>query len=139
MKDLLDTNVVSEWSKPKPHGAASAWLDSQSPSDFGIPSIAFFEIQVGIERARRQHPIKAAELSAWLDRLHRTATVVPFDAAAARETARLIHGTSLDLLEDAMIAAIAKVNGLTVITRNTKDFEHFGVPQFNPFLFRKKS
>ena len=90
-----------------------------------------------MEPARRQYPDKAAELDGWIERLLRTTTIVAFDAIAARETARLIHGRSLEHLEDAMIAAIAKVNGLTIITRNAKDFEPFGVSQFNPFLYRK--
>ncbi len=47
----------------------------------------------------------------------------------------MMHGKSLDLLEDAMIAAIAAVNGLTIATRDTADFLHFGVAQVDRFLF----
>lgn len=71
-----------------------------------------------------------------MDRLEREVTVLPLDGPAARETAHLIHGKSLDLLEDAMIAAIARVHNLTVATRNTRDFVLFDVPLVDPFLFR---
>lgn len=64
----------------------------------------------------------------------KVSVVLPLDTAASRETAKLMRGKSLDLLEDAMIAAIAKVNGLTVATRNTGDFKNFNVPQVDPFL-----
>ena len=134
MKFLLDTNIPSELRKPKPHGAVAAWYAAHPESAYAIPSIATYEIQVGIEILRNQNPIKAGELDIWLDLLLQTATMLPFSDAAARETARLMHGKSLDFLEDAMIAAIAKVNGLILATRNTKDFIQFGVPQVNPFL-----
>jgi hypothetical protein len=55
---------------------------------------------------------------------------------AAREAARLMQGQSRELFEDAIIAAIAKVNGLTVATRNARDFERFNVPLVNPFTFK---
>lgn len=55
------------------------------------------------------------------------------DGAAFRCWAKLMHRQSDTLYEDAMIAAVAKVNGLTVVTRNVRDFAGFGVPVFNPF------
>ena len=58
------------------------------------------------------------------------------DAACFREYARLIHGRSNTLIEDAMIAATARVHGLTVATRNERDFAHFTVAVFNPFRYR---
>ena len=125
---------MSELQKPKPHGAVVAWFFSQPPSAFAIPSVAIYETQVGIEVVRSQNPVKAAEIEAWLDEALKVSVVLPLDTAAARETAKLMRGKSLDLLEDAMIAAIAKVNGLTVATRNTADFRNFNVPQIDPFL-----
>jgi predicted nucleic acid-binding protein len=132
---LLDTNITSELRKPRPHGAVVAWFASRAPSAYAVPSIAIYEAQAGAEIVRFQNPAKAAEIEMWISDLIRLSRVLPLDAPAAQETARLMHGKSLDLLEDAMIAAIAKVNGLTIATRNTADFLSFGVPQVNPFLF----
>ena len=55
------------------------------------------------------------------------------DGAAFRCWAKLMHRQSDTLYEDAMIAAVAKVNGLTVVTRNVRDFTGFGIPVLNPF------
>ena len=63
--------------------------------------------------------------------------VLPMDAAVFRVWARLMHRASDTLYEDAMIAATAKVHGLTVATRNVRDFKPFGVPVLNPFAATK--
>jgi predicted nucleic acid-binding protein len=97
--------------------------------------VSIYEIQVGVESVRSHDPFKASEIELWLAELIQFTRIVAFDAAAARETARMMHGKSLDLLEDAMIAAIAAVNGLTIATRDTADFLHFGVAQVDRFLF----
>jgi len=96
-----------------------------------------YEIQAGAEVTRRQNAQKAQEIEAWADALTDTAVVIPLDAACAREAARMMARQSKLLIEDAMIAAIAKVNGLTIATRNTRDFKQFSVPLVNPFLFPK--
>jgi predicted nucleic acid-binding protein len=62
-----------------------------------------------------------------------TFQILPMDGPAFRCWARLMHRQSDTLYEDAMIAAIATVHQLTVVTRNTKDFSHFGVELLNPF------
>jgi len=134
---LLDTNVVSELRKTRPHGAVLAWYESHPPTAYGLPALALYEVQAGAEVTRRQNPAKAQEIEAWADALTETAVVIPLDAACAREAAKMMARKSKLLIEDAMIAAIAKVNGLTVATRNTRDFEHFAVPVVNPFLFPK--
>jgi len=133
---LLDTSVISEFRKTRPHGAVMAWYKAYSPSAFAIPSVAFFELQIGAEMTRKQDAAKAREIESWIETVLRSATVLSLDAAAAREAARLLERHSWDLVGDGMIAAIAKVNGLTVATRNTKDFERFGVKLVNPFLHR---
>jgi predicted nucleic acid-binding protein len=91
---------------------------------------------MGVEQLRSQDPERAARFEFWIARLEAGDHVLPFDAAASRETARLLHKQPMSLMADAMIAAIAKVNGLTLATRNTRDFERFRVPLVNPFIYR---
>lgn len=98
-----------------------------------MPAAAVGEIQQGIERARVRDSEKAAEIEVWLESLLQTAQVLPADAAVFRAWAKLMHRRSGDLIVDALIAATAQVHGLTVVTRNTRDFETLGVPTVNPF------
>jgi toxin FitB len=108
--------VVSELRKPKPHGAAVAWLHSLELGQGFFSAVTFGEIQRGVELTRRQDPVKANEIEAWAAQLERTSQVLPMDAACFREYARLMHHRS-DTLGEAMIAATARVHGLTVSTR----------------------
>jgi predicted nucleic acid-binding protein len=133
---LIDTNVVSEVRKPKPHAGTVAWLHSLSADQGLFSAVTFGEIQRGIELTRRQDPIKANEIEAWAAQLERSAQVLPMDAACFREYARLMHRRTDTLSEDAMVAATARVHGLTVATRNERDFEHFDVAVLNPFKYR---
>jgi toxin FitB len=130
---LLDTNVVSELRKPRPHGAVLAWLDGVDDANLHLATVTLGEIQAGIELTREQDPGKASELEAWLDLVSLSYNVLPMDGSAFRCWARLMHRQSNTLYEDAMIAAIAKVNHLTVVTRNGADFKMFEVPLLNPF------
>ncbi len=130
---LIDTNVVSEMRKRKPHGGALAWLQSLELEQVFFSAVTFGEIQKGVEITRQQDPVKANEIDAWAGQLERASQVLPMDAACLREYARLMQGRSEALAEDAMIAATARVHGLTVATRNERDFAHFGVSVFNPF------
>jgi toxin FitB len=91
------------------------------------------ELQAGAELTRKQDPTKAAAMDAWIDQLAAAYEVIPMDASMFREWARLMAGKSDQLLEDAMIAATARVRGLVVVTRNVRDFEMFRVEVLNPF------
>ncbi len=130
---LLDTNVVSELRKPKPHGAVVAWLQSLREDQIYISAVTLGELQRGIERTRKQDSAKAREIEAWLDQVEASQNWLATDAACFREWARLMEGRSDHLLEDAMIAATARVHDLKVATRNTSDFRLFDVDLFNPF------
>lgn len=132
-KYLLDTNVVSELRKPKPHGGAVAWLGALAEEQIFISAVTLGELQTGVERTRAQDPDKAHEIELWVDQLAGSFQVLAMDAQCFREWARLIQGKPESLLEDAMIAATARIHGLSVATRNQKDFEDFGVAFVNPF------
>ena len=136
MAFLLDTNVVSELRKPRPHGAVLAWLQSSNDADLHLASVTLGEIQAGIEITRDQDPVKAQEIERWLDQLSGSFNLLPMDGAAFRCWAQLMHRRSDTLYEDAMIAAIARVHNLTVVTRNVADFREFGVALLNPFEHR---
>lgn len=130
---LLDTNVVSELRKPKPHGAVLAWFRGLEDSQVHLSAVTIGEIQAGIELTREQDAAKALEIAAWLEMVAASYNVLPMDAAAFRAWAQLMHRRSDTVYEDAMIAATAQIHGLTVVTRNVVDFKAFGVTLFNPF------
>lgn len=134
---LLDTNVVSELRKPKPHGAVVAWLRQLRDEQLFLSAVTLGELQAGIERTREQDAKKAQEIESWVDQLADSIQVLPMDAPCFREGARVMNRKSQTLLEDAMIAATALVHGLTVATRNERDFAALGVALFNPFLPNK--
>jgi len=130
---LLDTNIVSELRKPRPHGAVIAWLSSLRTDQILISAVTIGELQAGVEQTRRQDPTKADEIESWLESIEMSFSTVPMDSACFREWSRLIAGKPEVLRQDAMIAATARAHGLTVATRDEKDFRHFGVKLINPF------
>ena len=133
---LLDTNVVSELRRPRPHGAVLVWLQAVDDAQLFISAVTLGEIQAGIELTREQDTDKASEIEAWLDQVAAAYNVLSLDAAAFREWARLMHRRSDTLYEDAMIAATARVHGLTVVSRNVADFKALGMEAINPFTAR---
>jgi predicted nucleic acid-binding protein len=130
---LLDTNVVSEVRRLKPHGAVVAWLAATSDELLFVSAVTIGELQAGVEITRDQDPAKAHEIERWIDRLANAYAVLALDAPIMRIWARLMHRSSDALTFDAMIAATALVHGCTVVTRNVRDFKPFAVPTLDPF------
>ena len=138
MSFLLDTCVVSECLKPKPEAAVQAWLDRNDSPGVFLSVLVIGEIRQGI--ARIAGTPKAASLENWLEqsllpRFDRR--VLPVDEAVAkcwgdlRGTA-MMRGITPPVI-DSLLAATALVNRLTVVTRNTQDFEAFGVELIDPW------
>jgi hypothetical protein len=130
---LLDTNIISEIHKPRPHGAVVAWFDALRDEQVCLSAVTLLELQEGIERTRRQDAAKADAIEAWVDELENASIVLPMNGRCFRETARMLVGKQEDLFYDVMIAATARIHGLTVATRNERDFKHLGVQMINPF------
>jgi len=136
---LLDTNVVSELRRQKPHGAVIAWLNSVDDKDLYLSAVTLAEIQAGIELTWDQNPEKAEELESWLNLVTDSYNILPMDGVTFRIWAKLMHKHSDTLYEDAMIAATAKNNKLIVVTQNVTDFEYFDMDIVNPFEYSEKT
>jgi predicted nucleic acid-binding protein len=132
-KYLLDTNVVSETRKARPHGAVMQWLTGFEVGQIFLSAVTLGELQVGIEKTRHHDQRKAEEIEHWVDQLAAVYEVLPMDAQCFRDWARIMDSKPPDLLEDAMIAATARVHSLIVATRNERDFRQLEVRTFNPF------
>ena len=130
---LLDTNVVSELRKPKPHQGVVEWIRRAPEESLFLSVVSIGEIQAGIEITREQDPQKADEIEAWLTDVAQTYNIVPADAPVFRRWAQLMHRRPDHHLEDALIAATALVRDLVVVTRNVPDFKPFGVRSLDPF------
>ena len=135
---LLETNVVSELRRPSPHPAVLDWIRDTPADQLHLSAVTIGEIQAGIEITRQQDAPKAQQLEAWLNRVLMTYNLLAVDAAAFRVWARLMHRQSDTLMQDALIAAVASVHRLTVVTRNVRDFQRLGVPTLDPFADRRK-
>jgi toxin FitB len=135
---LVDINVVSELRRRRPHGAVTAWLESIADADLHLSAVTIGELQSGVEITRDQDSERAAEIERWLEQVADTWNILPMDAHAFRRWAKLMHRRSDRLIEDAMIAATAVTHDLTVVTRNVRDFEAFGVRTFNPFGWKAR-
>jgi predicted nucleic acid-binding protein len=130
---LLDTNVVSELRKRKPHQGVVDWVQRAPNESLFLSVVSVGEIQAGIEITREQDSHKAEEIEEWLAEVAQTYNIVVADAPIFRRWAQLMHRRPDHHLEDALIAATALVRGMTVVTRNVDDFEPFGVRVVNPF------
>ncbi len=132
-KYLLDTNVVSELRKKKPHGAVLAWFSDLQEEQIFLSAVTMGELQAGIELTRIHDPLKASNIEHWLDQVAESYRILPMDTACFREWGRLMRRKGDELIEDGMIAATARVHALVIATRNERDFRRLEVEFFNPF------
>ncbi len=134
MTYLVDANVLGEPTKPAPNQKVVDWLRAHE-ADVVVDAIVLGELQLGI--LARPSGRKRTELERWFDSVVAALECLPWDGAVSRRWAELVaqlrrRGRSLPLL-DSMIAATALEHGLTVATRNTRDFKITGVRVVSPF------
>jgi predicted nucleic acid-binding protein len=132
---LLDTNVVSELRKRRGDRGVKQWVAEQSGADLAISVVTVIEIETGILRKGRTDPDQARILTRWFEQNVLTGfadRILPLDLAAARRVASL-HVADQAPQHDALIAGTALARGLTVVTRNARDFERAGVEYLNPW------
>ena len=134
---LVDTNIVSETRRARPHAGVMAFLREAGERNLHVSAVTLGELQAGIETTREQDRAKAAELEAWTENIAATWNVLPMDAQTFRLWAKLMHRRSDTLVQDAMIAATALIHDLKIVTRNVGHFKDFGVEIINPFVSRK--
>lgn len=138
MSYLLDTNVVSELRKigdGKADANVAAWIDAEDAASFFISAITILELERGVLGVQRRDAAQGARLRAWLDNHVRPAfagRILPVDDAIATRCAHL-HIPDRRNEVDVLIAATALVHGLTVTTRNVRDFAGTGVVVVNPW------
>lgn len=132
---LLDTVVLSELRKSRPHPKVLRWLDAQTESNLFLSVVSLGEIERGAEKQRGVSPEFSRELFRWLETLQNDFSdrILHVTPAIARHWGSLSAQLNHDGV-DLLIAATAVKHGLTVVTRNTKHFAPAGVSVLNPFV-----
>jgi hypothetical protein len=134
MKELVDTNVLSELTRPVPAPGVEAWLRAEG-NESAIDPIVLGDLRYGILILPRG--ARRSRLEAWFEAGARKMHCPPWDRETGLEWATLLarlrtKGLTMPL-RDSMIAATALTHKLTVVTRNVRDFAVTGVPLLNPF------
>jgi len=133
---LLDTNVLSETRKRQPATGVASWIATAPPDRMHVSVLTLGEIEQGIARVRgRGDRRQAAALEDWLRDVESgfEGRVLPVTLTIAAAWGRQQYAQPLPVI-DALIAATARVHGMTVVTSNVKDFELAGVQVLNPFI-----
>ncbi len=135
MKYLVDTNVISEVRKgQRCHASVAAWWSTISPEEIFLSVLTIGEIRKGIESVRRRDARSASTLEAWLLRLisHYRDQILAIELDIVEEWGWMSVPDPLPVI-DGLLAATAKVRGLTLVTRNVADIARTGVDSFNPW------
>jgi toxin FitB len=132
---LIDTNVISEVRRgSRCHPKVAAWYASVRDGDLYLSVLVLGEIRTGVELAHAKDPGKARTLEAWLAGLERRFgdRVFPVDRDVAEQWGRMRAIRPIPTV-DGLLAATARVHGLTLVTRDAADVEGLGVSVLNPF------
>jgi hypothetical protein len=132
---LIDTNVLSETRKRQPAQGVTDWIAATPPDRLHVSVLSLGEIEQGIARIRAWgDQQQASALERWLQAVEDgfADRILPVTLLVAAAWGRQRHEQPLPVI-DALIAATARVHGMTVVTRNTKDFERAGIQVLNPF------
>jgi predicted nucleic acid-binding protein len=134
MSFLLDTNIVSEVRRPQGNANVKDWVAGTPAGSLYLSVLVVGEIHRGIAQLRRRDPQQAAVYEAWLARLREDYAdrILPITVDIAEEWGRMNVPDPVPVI-DGLMAATAKVRGLTLVTRNTADLIRTGVPLLNPF------
>jgi predicted nucleic acid-binding protein len=135
LKFLLDTNIISEIRKrSRAHPNVVRWVTRTPAEELGTSVLVLAEIRHGIELKRRSDPEQAKSLDRWFSQMRTRLgdRVLPIDEPVAETWALLGIPNPLPLV-DGLLAATAKVHGLTLVTRNIGDIAVTGVSLFDPF------
>jgi toxin FitB len=136
---LIDINIISEVRKGSAcNPRVVAWYGSIDDESIYLSALVLGEIRKGIERARPKEPAKALALEKWLSTLSRSFAerILPVDRAVADEWGRMSAKRPVSTI-DALLAATAKVHGMTLATRNISDVTDLGANVLNPFEVAK--
>ena len=135
---ILDTNVVSELMRSAPERMAVQWFNGQAAEDLHVTAVTMAEILYGIElisSSRRRDVVRAAAEKMFGDVF--ADRILTFEDRAARAFSQIVSSRRRQAKSmsgaDAQIAAIARVHGATLATRNTYVFEGCGVKLVNPW------
>jgi toxin FitB len=131
---LLDTNVLSEPTRPRPNPKVLNWLDTTPPSTLFISVLSLGELTKGIAQVLDRDPRRAETYAAWLVsiRLQYKGRILPVDALIA-ETWGMMASTGSFPVVDALITSTARAHGLVLATRNRRDFQGLGIQVFDPW------
>ena len=137
MSFLLDTNAISEIRRGRDPNVR-AWTDEVQDVDLHLSVLTLGEIRKGIERLANRDPDQASVFAEWLGELRErfTTRILHVDARIAEEWGRLNAAAPRNTV-DSLIAATARVHTLTVVTRNTADFEDWHVQLLNPWKHKR--
>lgn len=138
MSYLIDTNIISEVRKgARCDASVAAWWNSIDDADIYLSVLVMGEIRKGVEMARPGDPARADALEGWLATVAGSFAdrILPVDQTVADEWGRMSARRRVSTI-DALLAATARVHGMTLATRNVSDVADLGADLVNPFEFR---